>query len=89
MNKKILLSCIFLNIIGLIMIYSSSSIWAKYKFNDQFRYLKFQAIFMIVGLILIKIISKINLDYIKKKSNLLLITGLILLILIDFVGHPV
>ena len=86
MNKKILLSCIFLNIIGLIMIYSSSSIWAKYKFNDQFRYLKFQAIFMIVGLILIKIISKINLDYIKKKSNLLLITGLILLILVLIPG---
>ena len=82
MNKKILLSCIFLNIIGLIMIYSSSSIWAEYKFNDQFRYLKYQAVFMIVGLILIKIISKINLDFIKKKSNLLLIIGSILFILV-------
>ena len=86
MNKKILLSCIFLNIIGLIMIYSSSSIWAKYKFNDQFRYLKYQTIFMIVGLILIKIISKLNLDFIKKKSNLLLLIGSILLILVLIPG---
>ena len=58
MNKKILISTLSLNIIGLIMIYSSSSIWAEYKFNDQFRYLKYQTLFMIVGIILIKILSK-------------------------------
>ena len=63
MNKKILLYCLLLNIIGLIMVYSSSSIWAKYKFNDSFRYLKFQGIFMLVGLIIIKIISKIDMNF--------------------------
>ncbi len=82
MNKKILISSLLLNIIGLIMIYSSSSVWAKYKFNDSFRYLKYQLLFTILGLILIKIISKININFIKKKSNLLLFISLILLILV-------
>lgn len=86
MNKKILFSVLFLNFIGLIMIYSSSSIWAEYKFNDQFRYLKYQAIFMLVGFILMMITSKIDLNFIKKKSNLILFSCLILLILVLIPG---
>lgn len=86
MNKKILLYCLLLNIIGLIMVYSSSSIWAKYKFNDSFRYLKFQGIFMLVGLIIIKIISKIDMNFIKKKANTLLFICLILIILVLIPG---
>ena len=86
MNKKILFSCLILNIIGLVMIYSSSSIWAEYKFGDSFRYLKFQAIFMIVGLVIIKIISKIDVNFIKKKANLLLFICLVLIVLVLIPG---
>ena len=86
MNKKILISTLSLNIIGLIMIYSSSSIWAEYKFNDQFRYLKYQTLFMIVGIILIKIISKIDLNFIKKRSNALIFICLTLLVLVLIPG---
>ena len=86
MNKKILISTLSLNIIGLIMIYSSSSIWAEYKFNDQFRYLKYQTLFMIVGIILIKIISKIDLNFIKKRSNTLIFICLTLLVLVLIPG---
>lgn len=86
MNKKIFISLILLNIIGLVMIYSSSSIWAEYKFNDQFRYLKYQAIFSLVGFIILQIILKMNLDFIKKKSNTLLLICFILLILVLIPG---
>lgn len=86
MNKKILFSCLILNIIGLLMIYSSSSVWAEYKFGDSFRYLKFQAIFMIVGLVIIKIISKIDMNFIKKKANLLLFICLALIVLVLIPG---
>ena len=86
MNKKILLYCLLLNIIGLVMIYSSSSIWAKYKFNDSFRYLKYQGLFMIVGLIIIKIITKIDINFIKKKANILLFICLTLIILVLIPG---
>ena len=34
---------------GLIMVYDASNIWANYKFNDSFYYLKRQLIFATVG----------------------------------------
>lgn len=86
MNKKIVIFILILNLIGLTMIYSSSSIWAEYKFNDPFRYLKYQSLFMIFGFILMIITSKIDLNLIKKNSNLLIYGCLILLILVLIPG---
>ena len=47
-------------VFGIIMIYSSSSIWAEYKFNDAFNYVKNQALFAFIGTFLMIIISKID-----------------------------
>jgi len=47
-------SVIILSIFGLIMIYSASSVWANYKFNDSFHYFKYQLVFLIIGIILMK-----------------------------------
>ena len=49
------ISVILISIFGVIMIYSSSSIWAEYKFDDQFRYLKLQSLFLFIGIILMYI----------------------------------
>ena len=68
------------------MIYSSSYIWAKYKFNDSFRYLKHQLIFTFIGFILINIIRKIDINFYKKKANLILGICLLLLILVLIPG---
>lgn len=68
------------------MIYSSSSIWAEYKFNDSFRYLKMQSIFLIIGIILMIIISKIPYTYYKDKANILLLVCFFLLILVIIPG---
>ena len=66
-NKNIdlilLISVIAISIFGIIMIYSSSNIWAEYKFNDAFKYLKMQGLFLIVGIVLMIIISKIPYKY--------------------------
>ena len=63
-NKKVelllLISVVAISIFGLIMIYSASYIWAEYKFNDPFKFVKNQGIFFIVGLVLMIIISKID-----------------------------
>ena len=44
MKKKydiiLFIAVIILITFGLIMIYSASSIWAEYKFNDSFKYVK-------------------------------------------------
>lgn len=68
------------------MVYSSSRVWAGFNYNDEFYYFKRQLIFIIIGLILMFLSSKINLNYIKKKSFLLLLIGVILLILVLIPG---
>ena len=83
----ILYICIVLiSLFGILMIYSSSSIWAEYKFNDSFKYLKNQSLFFIIGLFLMSIISKIDYHKYKEKSNIILVTCLILLILVIIPG---
>lgn len=71
---------------GIIMIYSASSIWAEYKFNDQFHYVLMQSIFFMVGAILMMVISKVPYTYYLKKSNLILLICFILLILVLIPG---
>ncbi len=85
-NKCLLLSMIILAIFGIIMIYSASFIWADYKYNDPYKYIKAQSIFFIAGLFLIFSIKKINIEYIKKKSNLILLGCFILLVLVLIPG---
>lgn len=68
------------------MIYSSSSIWSEYKFNDSFRYLKLQFMFFIIGLLLMLIISKVDYHIYYKKSNMLLFICFILLVLVLIPG---
>lgn len=89
-NKKLeislLLSITLISLFGLVMIYSSSNVWAEYKYNDAFKYVRHQAIFFIVGYILMFIISKIDYKKYLKRANLLLIGCIILLILVAIPG---
>ena len=73
-------------IIGIIMIYSASYIWAEYKFDDPLKYVKQQTLFAIVGLILISIINKMDYKILYKKANLILGICLLLLILVAIPG---
>ena len=90
MKKKfdiiLFFSVIILSIFGVVMIYSSSSIWADYKFNDSFHYVKQQLLFMIVGINLMIIMSKIDYKLYYQKANLILGICLILLILVLIPG---
>ena len=91
LNRKKYDQCLFLGVIaltlfGLLMIYSSSSVWANFKFNDSFYYMKQQSLFLITGIILMIIISKINYKLYEKKANLILGVCLLLLILVLIPG---
>ena len=68
------------------MIYSSSSIWAAYKFNDSFKYLKNQLMFLIIGLVLMYVISKIDYMNYKNKANIIFFGCFLLLILVLIPG---
>ena len=87
-NKSLLIAVFLISLFGLIMIYSASYLWASYKFNDSFKYLKAQGLFWIVGFILIKILSNIDYNVYKKKANWILLVCFLLLglVLIPGVG---
>lgn len=85
-DKSLLLSVIILSLFGLLMIYSSSNIWANYKFNDPYKYLKSQAIFLFLGYLIIYIISNINYQIYYKYSNYILLICTILLVLVLIPG---
>ena len=90
MKKRIdiflFVAVIILILFGIIMIYSASSIWADYKFNDSFYYVKRQLIFAVIGVFLMILVSKIDYNIYYKKSNTILIICLILLILVAIPG---
>ena len=86
MKKKIFTYTILLSFIGLIMIYSSSSIISLSKYNNPYRYVILQSSFFIIGFILMIIFSKIDYKIYKKYSNQLLFFSMILLILVLIPG---
>ena len=68
------------------MIYSSSYIWADYKFGDSTKYLKNQIVFVIIGFLILFIINKIPSNFFYKYSKLFLVIGFIFLILVLIPG---
>lgn len=91
MKKKhidyfLFISVIIISIFGIIMIYSASSIWAEFKYQDAFKYIKQQGLFFLVGILVMLFSSKISLDFLKKKANLILIGCFLLLVLVLIPG---
>ena len=83
---SLFIAIILLVIFGIVMIYSSSSIWAEYKFNDAFRYVKAQTLFAIVGFILMYILSHVHYSFYKEKANMIITVCFILLVLVLIPG---
>lgn len=82
------LTVVLLVLCGLLMVYSSSHIWAQYKFNDELYYFKRQVFFVVIGLVLMHIFSKIDYHlYAKYHRSLLLFCYVMLgLVLIPGIG---
>lgn len=79
---------VVLLIIGVVMVYSSSYIWADYKFGDKLFYLKRQLLFVGVGIIAMFIFMMTPYNLWKKYAKLILLGGFLLLglVLIPGVG---
>ena len=56
----LLIAIITISVFGVIMVYSASYVWAEYKFNDPFKFVKNQGLFLIIGIFLMMIISKVD-----------------------------
>lgn len=85
-NTSLFLGVIILSLFGLLMIYSSSSIWAEYKFGDAFKYVKNQMIFFFLGIIIMYIVSRYNYHNYYKYANKIFWVCFFLMILVLFVG---
>ena len=85
-DKKLFLCIIILSIFGLVMIYSASFIWAEFKYNDPFKFVKMQGIFLLLGILIMFFVSKIDYHFYYKYSNKILFMCLILLILVLIPG---
>lgn len=85
-DKTLLVSTIILICFGVIMVYSSSNVWALYKYGDAFKFVKSQFVFFLVGLFLIKVIINIDPSLYEKYANKILLICFILLILVLIPG---
>lgn len=81
----LVLVCVLLTI-GLIMMFSASYITAKYNsstcHNDPLYYLKKQAIFAVVGVVAMLLISKINYNVFRKFAPAIFVISFLLLIVV-------
>ena len=86
MDYLLLFSVVILCLFGLMMIYSSSCVWAEYKFNNSYHYVINQFIFFLIGLFIMIIVSKIDYKIYYKYSNMILFICFILLVLVLIPG---
>ena len=84
--KQIIIAVILLSLFGLLMIYSSSYVWANYKFNNPYKYVANQSLFVVLGFILLIVTSKINYKIYKQKANAILAVCFLLLVLVLIPG---
>jgi|SRR5690554_4198736 len=86
MNMLLLTTTVMLTIIGLIMVYSASQVWAEFKFGDKFYYLWRQLIFAVLGILGMLLVSKIDYTLYKKYATKIFLIVLFLLIIVLIPG---
>jgi len=75
-----------LTLFGVLMVYNASVVEADRVFNDKYYYLKNQALWAGIGLLLMLVFSRINFNLIKKMAAPLFVINLILLVLVLIPG---
>lgn len=85
-TKRIISLTMIIVIFGLICVYSSSHIWALYKYDDSFYYIKRQAIFACIGIIAMFVTSKVDYHLYKKYYKQIMAVCFLLLILVLIPG---
>ncbi|MGN1344992.1 MAG: FtsW/RodA/SpoVE family cell cycle protein, partial [Traorella sp.] len=86
MKRTYLLSILLIVCIGLVEVYSASTMWAQFKYADPFYFVKRQIVFAIIGIICFFIMSRINLEQLRKYHFLILIISFISMVLVLIPG---
>ena len=83
-DYTLLFTVIFMSCFGLIMVYSASSYVAYTKFGSSFYFFNRQAIFMVLGLIIMFAVSKIDYHVWMKFVVFGFVSALVLMLLVNF-----
>lgn len=77
---------LLLVVIGVIMVGSSSRVWASAKFNDASYFMSRQAVFALIGVFVMYVASRISLTKLRRYGKKLFILCVIALILVLIPG---
>ena len=80
-DRSLLLVLFLLVGIGLAALFSSSYFWAEQLYGDAFRLIRRQAVYVVLGLALAFVASRISLERLRGNVLLLLLGGLIVMVL--------
>jgi cell division protein FtsW len=81
MDLTFFVAVIALVSVGLVMLFTASYANALYLSGDSFKYIKQQGVFAVVGIIAMLLISRVNVDFLKKCSVLIYGVAIVFLIL--------
>lgn len=76
----LLIAIVILSLFGVIMIYSASYVWAEYKFDNPYKFVMTQGVFLVLGYVIMYITLKI--PYTKYLSRANVIFGICFLLLV-------
>lgn len=85
-RNVMIIEIILLIIIGITMVYSSSRVWATFKFDDPYYFAKRQLIFALIGFAFLFLFSRIDLLKLRKYNKILFCIGIIALIVVLIPG---
>ena len=85
-TKKIVILTIIIVLFGLVNVYSSSHVWALYKYDDVYYFIKRQVIFAILGFVGMYITSRIDYHIYKTHYKKIIIVCFVLLGLVLIPG---
>lgn len=82
----LLISIVVISLFGLVMIYSASYVWAEYKFDNSYKFVITQGLFLVIGYILMFLILKVPYTKYLKYANIIFGVCFLLLILVLIPG---
>lgn len=85
-DSLFLLSVILVTLYGTLMVFSAGTAYAQARYNDQLYFIKKQALWLIIGFLVMYVASRINLDVYQKYTPYFYGFTLFLLVLVLVVG---
>ncbi|WP_112180758.1 MULTISPECIES: stage V sporulation protein E [Paraliobacillus] len=82
----LIITILALLLIGVVMVYSASAIWADYKFNDSLYFAKRQLLFATVGLVAMFSVARVPYQVWRTYSKVILVICFVLLIAVLIPG---